>query len=130
MRITFAPLEGITGYIYRNTYQEYYGGIDRYYSPFLVTRDRGIMKKKELRDILPENNLNIDLVPQLLTNKTENFLQAAAFLRSRSQEAQIVLISLKLILHILISTYQLFAFSVQRLSTASLDIADIRTEVT
>ena len=81
MRITFAPLEGITGYIYRNTYQEYYGGIDRYYSPFLVTRDRGIMKKKELRDILPENNLNIDLVPQLLTNKTENFLQAAAQLK-------------------------------------------------
>lgn len=81
VRITFAPLEGITGYIYRNTYQEYYGGIDRYYSPFLVTRDRGIMKKKELRDILPENNLNIDLVPQLLTNKTENFLQAAAQLK-------------------------------------------------
>lgn len=81
MRITFAPLEGITGYIYRNTYQEYYGGIDRYYSPFLVTRDRGIMKKKELRDILPENNQNICLVPQLLTNKTENFLQAASQLK-------------------------------------------------
>lgn len=81
MRITFAPLEGITGYIYRNTYQEYYGGIDRYYSPFLVTRDRGIMKKKELRDILPENNQNIRLVPQLLTNRTENFLQAAAQLK-------------------------------------------------
>ena len=77
MRITFAPLEGITGYIYRNTYQEYYGGIDRYYSPFLVTRDRGIMKKKELRDILPENNSGkVNLVPQILTNRADYFIKA------------------------------------------------------
>ena len=41
VRITFAPLEGITGYIYRNTYREYYGEIDQYYSPFLVTRRSG-----------------------------------------------------------------------------------------
>lgn len=75
--IYFAPLEGITGYIYRTTYEKYYGGVDKYFSPFVVTRDRGIMKKKELRDILPENNKGISLVPQLLTNQAENFIQAA-----------------------------------------------------
>ena len=47
MQIYFAPLEGITGYIYRNAYEDYFGGIDRYYSPFVVTRDGGIMKNKE-----------------------------------------------------------------------------------
>lgn len=77
MKLYFAPLEGITGYIYRNAYEEFFGGIDTYYSPFVVTRDRGIMKKKELRDILPENNKNIMLIPQLLTNQTDNFLCAA-----------------------------------------------------
>lgn len=77
MQLFFAPLEGITGYIYRNAYEEFFGGIDIYYSPFVVTRDRGIMKKKELRDILPENNERIKLVPQLLTNKAHNFLCAA-----------------------------------------------------
>lgn len=77
MLLYFAPLEGITGYIYRKAYDDYYGGISRYYSPFLVTRDRGIMKNKELKDILPENNEGINLVPQLLTNQSENFLQAA-----------------------------------------------------
>ena len=44
-------MEGITGYIYRNAYEDYFGGIDRYYSPFVVTRDGGIMKNKEKNDI-------------------------------------------------------------------------------
>ena len=52
-------------------------GIDRYYSPFVVTRDGGIMKRKELRDILPENNREVTLIPQILTNHAENFLCAA-----------------------------------------------------
>lgn len=81
MRFYFAPLEGITGYIYRNAHQKYFSGIDRYYSPFVVTRDGGIMKKKELRDILPENNQGIPLIPQILTNHSENFLHAAEQMR-------------------------------------------------
>ena len=55
MQYYFAPLEGITGYLYRNIHHKHFPGIDRYYSPFVVTRDGGIMKRKELRDILPEN---------------------------------------------------------------------------
>ena len=71
MQIYFAPLEGITGYIYRNAYEDYFGGIDRYYSPFVVTRDGGIMKNKEKNDILPERNSRISLVPQLLSSHAE-----------------------------------------------------------
>lgn len=76
MQIYFAPLEGITGYIYRNAYEDYFGGIDRYYSPFIVTGDTGIMKNKQKKDILPENNKGISLVPQLLTNRADNFCNA------------------------------------------------------
>lgn len=76
-RIYFAPLEGITGYIYRKAYEDFFGGVDCYYSPFVVTRDGGIMKNKEKRDILPENNAGITLVPQLLTNQSKNFCHAA-----------------------------------------------------
>lgn len=86
LKIYFAPLEGITGYIYRTTYEKYYGGVDKYFSPFVVTRDRGIMKKKELRDILPENNQGITLIPQLLTNQAENFIQAAAQMEALGYE--------------------------------------------
>ena len=77
MQYYFAPLEGITGYLYRNIHHKHFPGIDRYYSPFVVTRDGGIMKRKELRDILPENNREVTLIPQILTNHAENFLCAA-----------------------------------------------------
>lgn len=77
MRYYFAPMEGITGCLYRNIHRKYYPGMDCYYSPFVVTRDGGIMKGKELRDILPENNRGLPLIPQILTNQAENFLCAA-----------------------------------------------------
>lgn len=37
MNFYFAPMEGITGYIYRNTYDKYFGNgnIDKYFTPFL-----------------------------------------------------------------------------------------------
>lgn len=77
MQIYFAPLEGITGYIYRNAYEKFFGGIDRYYSPFVVTRDGGIMKNKEKNDISVAHNKAIFLVPQLLTNQAQSFCRAA-----------------------------------------------------
>lgn len=77
MQIYFAPLEGITGYIYRNAYEKFFGGIDRYYSPFVVTRDGGIMKNKERNDISVEHNLGLSLIPQLLTNQAQSFCRAA-----------------------------------------------------
>ena len=39
------------------------------------------MKKKEMRDILPENNPGITLVPQIMTNSAADFCQAADFMR-------------------------------------------------
>lgn len=77
MNYYFAPLEGMTGYRYRTIHSRHFPGMDRYYSPFVVTRDGGIMKDKELQDILPENNKGTCLIPQLLTNRAENFLQAS-----------------------------------------------------
>lgn len=77
MQFYFAPMEGITGYVYRNAFETVFAGIDKYFSPFIVPhRNRGF-KTKELKDILPENNEKIHLVPQILTNDTEDFLRTA-----------------------------------------------------
>lgn len=81
MRYYFAPLEGITGSVFRRTYDRFFGGIDAYYTPFVTTRDGGIMKKKELRDILPENNPGITLIPQIMTTKADEFVQAATHMQ-------------------------------------------------
>ena len=35
MRYTFAPLEGVTGYVYRNLHRRWFGGVERYYMPFI-----------------------------------------------------------------------------------------------
>ena len=49
-KLYFAPLEGVAGYIFRNIYADFFDDVDKYFSPFVVTRPSGIMKHKELRD--------------------------------------------------------------------------------
>ena len=69
-----APMEGITTYIYRRAHARWYGGIDRYFTPFIAGRK---LTSREIRDILPENNTGVKLVPQILTNKAADFLAIA-----------------------------------------------------
>ena len=78
MRIYFAPMEGITTYLYRNLHYKYYGGVDIYFTPFLSPGPNQGMSVKEMRDILPENNGDTPVVPQILTNQAEDFLDGAA----------------------------------------------------
>lgn len=77
MQFQLAPMEGITGYVYRNALESCFPGIDKYVSPFIVPHRNRKFKTKELKDIFPENNTGIQLVPQLLTNDAEDFLRAA-----------------------------------------------------
>lgn len=74
MYISLAPMEGITTYIFRNAIAKYYGGIDRYYTPFLTASH---LKGRELRDVHPDNNNVPELVPQILTNDSELFILIA-----------------------------------------------------
>lgn len=77
MKYYLAPLEGITGYIYRNAYNKVFGNIDKYFAPFIVPNQSKKFKTKEINDILPENNEGIVLVPQILTNNAEHFIHTA-----------------------------------------------------
>ena len=79
MQLYMAPLEGITGYIYRNAYYKCYGDIDRYFAPFIMSKK---LNQKEIRDILPENNKGMELVPQILANRAEDFLAIAKAIQS------------------------------------------------
>lgn len=79
MRYYLAPMEGITTYIYRNTYAHYFGHVDKYFTPFIANKK---LNTKEIRDILPENNKGIELVPQILTNKVDDFLAIAEIIAS------------------------------------------------
>lgn len=74
MNYYFAPLEGITGYVYRNAHKTFFSNVDKYFSPFIVATQTDSFKSRELNDILPENNQGIVLVPQLLTNNANDFI--------------------------------------------------------
>lgn len=77
MALDFAPMEGITSYIFRRVHEEMFPGADRYYSPFIAPDSAGKFKAGNLRDVLPEKNPGIKLVPQILCNAAEPFLAVA-----------------------------------------------------
>lgn len=77
MHIYFAPLEGITTYPYRNLHHKYFGGVEKYFTPFLAPGPEQGMSVKEMRDVLPENNAGVPVVPQILTNRVGDFLLAS-----------------------------------------------------
>lgn len=73
----FAPMEGLTGYIYRNAHHEFFPGVYKYFSPFIAANKKESLKTKELQDLIPDNNKGIFLVPQILTNRSEDFISTA-----------------------------------------------------
>lgn len=82
MNYYLAPLEGITGFIYRSTYEKYFGGISKYFSPFITTNQHFAFQNRDKEDVLPENNPKMYLVPQILTNNAEQFLDMVSKLEA------------------------------------------------
>ena len=75
MNYYFAPMEGVTGYVYRNAHHAIFPGIDKYFTPFVSPNQNRCFTPREKRDILPENNRGICVVPQILTNRSDYFLR-------------------------------------------------------
>ena len=80
-QLYFAPMEGITGSIYRRAHHRIFGGVDRYYAPFIFTNPKGKISKKDLLEIAPEYNEGCRVVPQLLSNCAEDFIATAHTLK-------------------------------------------------
>ena len=77
MNFYFAPMEGITGYIYRNAHHHYFSGIDKYFSPFIQPNQNECFHSREIQDVMPQHNEQIPLVPQILTNRADLFIITA-----------------------------------------------------
>lgn len=74
MKLYFAPMEGITGYVYRNAFENKFGHIDKYFTPFLTPNQNTYLNRKEKKDVLPEINRVRHLTPQIMTNNPEHFI--------------------------------------------------------
>lgn len=81
MRYYLAPMEGITGYVLRNVYHSCFPAMDKYFTPFLSPNQNGVLSPKEYRDVRPEHNQGMYVVPQILTNRAEYFIATARTLK-------------------------------------------------
>lgn len=86
MELEFAPLEGVTDALYRRTHRAFYPGIDRYYTPFISPTKNRRFTPRELRELSPDNNRGVPLVPQLLGKNAGDFLWAAHALADMGYE--------------------------------------------
>lgn len=87
MKYYMAPLEGITGYVYRNAHSSYFTKFDKYFTPFLSPHgEKENLTHKERNDIAPEHNQGLYVVPQILTNKASNFIRVAKMLQDLGYE--------------------------------------------
>ncbi len=82
----FAPMEGITNYIYRNAHSKYFMPTDKYFTPFISPDRNHVFSEKGFKDVLPEKNKVKNLVPQLLTRSAEDFIWAAGELKVMGYE--------------------------------------------
>lgn len=81
MKYYLAPMEGVTGYLYRNACEAFFPGADKYLMPFITPKPKKGFTSKERNDILPEHNEGVCAVPQILTNRAEDFITTAKYLR-------------------------------------------------
>ncbi|MGN0345952.1 MAG: tRNA dihydrouridine synthase [Lachnospiraceae bacterium] len=79
-RFYLAPMEEITGYVFRNVYEKLFGDVDKYFTPFLSPTQKKVLKTRAQKDVAPEHNEGMYVVPQILTNKVEDFLHTLYYL--------------------------------------------------
>lgn len=73
MTIDLAPMEGLTDFTFRGVFNKYFGGIDRYYTPFISPTSTRYLTPRDYKEVSPETNTGMTLIPQLLTNNAEVF---------------------------------------------------------
>lgn len=76
-----SPLQGFTDFRFRNAQNKLFGGIDTFYSPYIRLNGKMVIKPSYERDLLPENNLDLEVIPQVITNDADEFLFVAKYVR-------------------------------------------------
>ncbi len=81
MDIRMAPMEGVTDAVCRRVHHRLFGGVSKYYIPFITPSIHRVFTTRDLRAIDPKQNEGVPVIPQLLTRDPELFLWAAKELK-------------------------------------------------
>jgi tRNA-dihydrouridine synthase len=80
IKILAAPLQGITDVHFRQQHYRQYGGVDEYYTPF-ARLEKGRLRDKDRRDLLPERNRGVPTVAQVIAKDREEFARLCDLLQ-------------------------------------------------
>lgn len=75
-----APMKGISDHLFRNTFADHFGGFDLAVAPFIASKRDNKIKKKYVKDVLPENNTRLPVIPQILSKTARDFTALANYL--------------------------------------------------
>ena len=64
--IWLAPLHGLTHYHFRNCLFRHYSGFNAAISPFVPVQESAKLNVRKWKDLAPENNTAVELIPQLM----------------------------------------------------------------
>lgn len=84
-KMHFAPLQGYTDAVYREAHCRVFGGVENYYTPFVRLEKDGF-RNKELRDVAPEHNREVPVVPQLIAATPDELRRITCFFQEKGYD--------------------------------------------
>lgn len=72
-----APLQSFTDFAYRKSYHRLFGGFNAYYIPYISSGSGDKIRNSQLRDLTPENNEGVPVVPQILCANPDEAISVA-----------------------------------------------------
>jgi len=73
MQIYLAPLQGLTDWIFRESYSQHIGQFDKTFTPFVRVQGGDFYRPSQCNDLLPVHNMFQKPVPQFLGNSADSF---------------------------------------------------------
>jgi tRNA-dihydrouridine synthase B len=77
-----SPLQGFTDFRFRNAFHHYFGGIDTFYAPYIRLNGKMVIKNSYQKDLQPENNKTLEVIPQVMTGDADEFLFVIKYIQS------------------------------------------------
>ncbi|WP_282074224.1 tRNA dihydrouridine synthase [Maribacter aquivivus] len=77
-----SPLQGFTDFRFRNAFHKYFGGIDTFYAPYIRLNGKMVIKNSYQKDLQPENNTTLEVIPQIMTGDADEFLFVIKYIQS------------------------------------------------
>ncbi len=73
MQFYLAPLQGLTDWIFRESFSQHIGPFDKTFTPFIRVQGGEFYRPSQCNDLLPAHNVFQKPVPQFLGNTVESF---------------------------------------------------------